>query len=147
MASLGLRGPSLTVQPQPSGGGGGGVVLPFSGAMTGRAAAVLRARFLGDAPNSSFVAAVNFPATGPSASATLRVRPTANTMLTATNFRVFVNNVASGLVVVVPAGSTVIATSTIPLAIVAGDLVDLRVDSTAGGAGRSIRAGVTVVFF
>jgi hypothetical protein len=40
----------------------------------------------------------------------------------------------------------VIATSTIPLAIVAGDLVDLRVDSTAGGAGRSIRAGVTVVF-
>jgi hypothetical protein len=119
----------------------------FSGSMTGRAAVVLRARFLGDAPNSSFVAAVNFPATGPSASATLRVRPTANTMLTATNFRVFVNNVASGLVVVVPAGSTVIATSTIPLAIVAGDLVDLRVDSTAGGAGRSIRAGVTVVFF
>ncbi|MCJ7797592.1 MAG: hypothetical protein MUQ56_12670, partial [Thermoleophilia bacterium] len=74
----------------------------FSGSMTGTPV-VLKARFLGDVPNSAFVAAVEYPATGPSGNATLRVKPSANTLTAATNFRVFVNGIVSGLVVVIPA--------------------------------------------
>lgn len=105
MSFVGVGTPSLTVQPRQS--GSGTTILDsfkFSGSMTG-VPAVLKARFLGDVPNSAFIAAVQYPATGPSGNATLRVKPSANTITVATNFRVFVNGVASGLVVVIPAGT------------------------------------------
>lgn len=117
----------------------------FSGSMTGTPV-VLKARFLGDVPNSAFVAGIEYPATGPSGNATLRVKPSANTLTVATNFRVFVNGVASGLVVVVPAGTTALVSVTAALAIVTGDWVDLRMDVTGGGAANSITAGATLVF-
>lgn len=117
----------------------------FSGSMTGTPV-VLKARFLGDVPNSAFLVGIEYPATGPSVNATLRVKPSANTLTAATNFRVFVNGVASGLVVVIPAGTTAMVSTTAALAIVAGDWVDLRMDVTAGGAANSITAAATLVF-
>lgn len=144
---LGVGAPSLVVLPPSSGSGGNPILdsFKFSGSMTG-VPAVLKARFLGDVPNSAFVTGPQYPATGPSGNATLRVKPSANTLTAAANFRVFVNGVASGLVVVIPAGTTALVSVTAALAIVAGNWIDLRMDVTGGGAANSITAGVTLEF-
>jgi len=106
---------------------------------------VLKARFLGDVPNSAFVTAPEYPVPSTSASATLRVKPSANALTVATNFTVFLNGLATIITLVIPALSTAIVSFTGLLATTGGvDVVDLRMDATGGGAANSIAVGATL---
>lgn len=146
MASLGLKGPSITVQPQATGGGAVINSRQFSGSMTGSPMAA-KIRFFGDVPDTSYAGVTSYPVTVASTTGTLRVKPTVNTLTVATTFTVLVNGVASAVTLVIPAGVVVLATVTAALVVVPGDVIDLRMAIPAGSpAALLIRSASTLVF-
>lgn len=130
--------------PGPAGPAGLGP-LKFSGSMSGTPA-MFKARYLGDTPTSSYVSAPQYPVPSSTVSATLRVKPSSNSLTVATNFTVFLNGVPTAITITIPALSTAIASFTGAFISTGGvDTIDLRMDATGGGANNSISVASTIV--
>jgi hypothetical protein len=116
-------------------------LFKFSGTHLGSAAGV-HDSFLADEGNVATVveltAAPGYPMS-PRTAQNLRVNPRANTLATAATATVMKNGVATAVTVNIPAGSTaIVADVADTVAFVANDTLDLRIESTAAGAGHSL---------
>jgi hypothetical protein len=116
-------------------------LLKFSGTHLGGAAGV-HDTFLADEGAMTTVVELTASPAYPMPARTvlnLRVNPRSNTLATAATVTVMKNGVATACTVNIPAGSTAIVTDLVDaIAFAANDTLDVRVETTAAGAGNAL---------
>jgi hypothetical protein len=116
-------------------------LLKFSGTHLGGAAGV-HDTFLADEGAMTTVVELTASPAYPMPARTaqnLRVNPRSNTLATAASVTLMKNGVATAMTVNIPAGSTALVTDLVDtVAFAANDTLDLRVETTAAGAGNAL---------
>lgn len=120
----------------------------FSGALLGDQLALAVIGYFADVPNTSFLSTIGYPVNTNSRNVILTVNVTANSLITATTFEIFKNNVATGISITVAALATGVQPSTTQALVLVGgtDVTDLRATNTTGGNGNQISAAATITY-